>query len=81
MNKEYMYMCTCMSQPSESTEDINTKYKNTPTLRVLILLLFVVGEVQGQELGERSRMIQQLLVCPHLSNTAIGEHDNFIHFW
>lgn len=76
-----MYMCTCMSQPSESTEDINTKYKNTPTLRVLILLLFVVGEVQGQELGERSRMIQQLLVCPHLGYTAIGEHNNFIHFW
>lgn len=76
-----MYMCTCMSQPSESTEDINTKYKNTPTLRVLILLLFVVGEVQGQELSERSRMIQQLLVCPHLGYTAIGEHNNFIHFW
>lgn len=76
-----MYMCTCMSQPSESTEDINTKYKNTPTLRVLILLLFVVSEVQGQELGERSGMIQQLLVCPHLGYTAIGEHNNFIHFW
>lgn len=76
-----MYMCTCMSQPSESTEDINTKYKNTPTLRVLILLLFVVSEVQGQELSERSRMIQQLLVCPHLGYTAIGEHNNFIHFW
>lgn len=76
-----MYMCTCMSQPSESTEDINTKYKNTPTLRVLILLLFVVGEVQGQELGKRSGMIQQLLVCPHLGYTAIGEHNNFIHFW
>lgn len=68
-----------MSLPS--IEDINTKYKNTPTLRVLILLLFVVGEVQGQELGERSGMIQQLLVCPHLSNIAIGEHNNFIHFW
>lgn len=76
-----MYMCTCMSQPSESTEDINTKYKNTPTLRVLILLLFVVSEVQGQELSERSGMIQQLLVCPHLGYTAIGEHNNFIHFW
>lgn len=68
-----------MSLPS--IEDINTKYKNTPTLRVLILLLFVVGEVQGQELSERSRMIQQLLVCPHLGYTAIGEHNNFIHFW
>lgn len=68
-----------MSLPS--IEDINTKYKNTPTLRVLILLLFVVGEVQGQELGKRSGMIQQLLVCPHLGYTAIGEHNNFIHFW
>lgn len=70
-----------MSQPSESTEEINTKYKNTPTLGVLITLLFVVGEVRGQELSERSCMIQQLLIRPHLSNTAIGEHNNFIHFW
>lgn len=46
-----------MSQPSESTEEISTRYKYTPTLRVLITLLFVVGEVCGQELCEWSGMI------------------------